>query len=146
MRYPLPLLISAILLLCSTTLHAGYTDNGNGSIADTSTGLMWQKEDDNSTRTWEAALSYCEALSLGSQTDWRLPNVRELASIVDAATHSPAINSTYFPNTNSSGYWSSSSNAYDSSYAWYVHFSYGDVGYYFKSNTSSYVRCVRGGL
>ena len=48
-----------------------YTDNGNGTITDNVTGLVWQKEDDNTTRTWAAAGTYCDGLILGGQSDWR---------------------------------------------------------------------------
>ena len=50
-----------------------FTDNGNGTITDTATGLMWQKGSSSSDHTWEEALSYCERLNLGGYTDWRLP-------------------------------------------------------------------------
>ena len=128
----------------SIAANRSFTDNGNGTITDNNTGLMWQKEDDNTTRQWESAITYCEGLSLGSYTDWRLPNIKELKSIVDNTKYSPAIDSTYFPNINSSYYWSSTTLAYGTSWAWYVDFSY---GYVLGSNVSGngYVRCVRGG-
>ncbi|MBF0352999.1 MAG: DUF1566 domain-containing protein [SAR324 cluster bacterium] len=140
------LMLCGWIFIQGWNVHAAipYTDNGNGTVTDSWTQLVWQKEDDDTTRTWEQALTYCEALVLGGQNDWRLPNIRELESLVDAATYSPAINSTYFPNTNSSNYWSSSSNANYSSDAWMVLFIGGSVGYGNKSGTY-YVRCVRGG-
>jgi len=74
-----------------------YVDNGDGTISDTATGLMWQKADDGSARNWEESLNYAENLELASYTDWRLPNAKELQSIVDYSrspqtTNSPAIN------------------------------------------------------
>lgn len=60
-----------------------FVDNGDGTITDLATGLMWQKVDDGTTRTWEDALSYAENLSLAGYDDWRLPNAKELHSIVD---------------------------------------------------------------
>lgn len=73
-----------------------FVDNGNGTITDLATGLMWQQSDDGNTRDWEDALSYAEGLSLGGHDDWRLPNPKELQSIVDytrtpSVTSSPAI-------------------------------------------------------
>ncbi|MBF0240819.1 MAG: DUF1566 domain-containing protein, partial [SAR324 cluster bacterium] len=121
-----------------------YTDNGNGTITDNITGLVWQKEDDNNTYSWSSAGTYCDNLELGSQTDWRLPHVKELSTLVNAGTYSPSINTTYFPNTNSSNYWSSSADAGSTSYAWYVNFTSGHVGNNSKAD-SGYVRCVRGG-
>ncbi len=133
---------------------AGFTDNGNGTVTDTVTNLMWQQCSDGLsgagcatgaavTVTWENAITYCEALSLGGFTDWRLPNIKELKSIADTTTYSPAINITYFPATVSSDYWSSTSYAPNTSNAWNVHFNYGVVYYYIKTDTY-YVRCVRG--
>ncbi|MBF0240667.1 MAG: DUF1566 domain-containing protein [SAR324 cluster bacterium] len=127
-----------------TTHTPSYTDNGNSTVTDNITGLMWQKEDDNNTYTWENAGTYCDNLSLGGYTDWRLPRQLELMSIVSYGVINPSINSTYFPNTNSSYYWSSSSDANLSGYAWRVYFYYGNVSSYVKSSTL-YVRCVRGG-
>lgn len=60
-----------------------FTDNGDGTITDLATGLMWQQADDGNTYDWESALSYAEALTLADHDDWRLPNAKELQSIVD---------------------------------------------------------------
>ena len=92
-----------------------YTDNGNGTVTDNLTGLMWKKcsegQNNDSTcsgtaliYTWEDALTQCENLSFAGYTDWRLPNKRELFSIVHFGTYAPAINTTYFPNTQSALY------------------------------------------
>lgn len=74
-----------------------FIDNKNGTISDHSTGLMWQKEDSKKGMPWQQALQYCQDLSLNNQHDWRLPNAKELQSIVDytkspQATGSAAIN------------------------------------------------------
>jgi len=74
-----------------------YVDNGDGTISDLATGLMWQKADDGVSKDWEEALEYSENLELVSFNDWRLPNAKELQSIVDYSkspqtTNSPAIN------------------------------------------------------
>ncbi|MDD5593100.1 MAG: DUF1566 domain-containing protein, partial [Candidatus Omnitrophica bacterium] len=101
-----------------------YTDNGDGTITDNRTGLMWLKDASNynsgSSQTWENALSGCESFTYAGYSDWRLPNVRELMSIVNYGTYSPAINTTYFSNTQSGGYWSSTTYASSTSYAWHV--------------------------
>ena len=62
--------------------------NGDETITDLATGLMWQKADDGNTRDWEEALAYAENLELANHSDWRLPNAKELQSIVDY-TRSP---------------------------------------------------------
>ena len=72
-------------------------DNGDGTVIDHASGLVWQQEDSgalaagdigNGTMDWAAALTHCEALELGGHGDWRLPNAKELQSIVDY-TRSP---------------------------------------------------------
>ena len=120
-----------------------YTDNGDGTITDNVTGLMWQKEDDNTARTWDDANSYCNDLTLASYTDCRLPSKKELMSIVDYGTYNPSIDTAYFPGTNASSYWSSTTYAGGSSYAWCGYFDYGRIGYDYKSYIAD-VRCVRG--
>ena len=60
-----------------------FVDNKNKTVSDKATGLMWQKEDSKSGMDWRNALKYCEELSLGGYNDWRLPNAKELQSIVD---------------------------------------------------------------
>jgi hypothetical protein len=128
------------------TTTKSFTDNGNGTITDSNTGLMWQKEDDNTTRQWESAITYCEGLSLGSYTDWRLPNIKELESITDDTKYNPVIDTTYFPNTNSFYYWSSTTDANLTFEAWDVDFYDGSVGNHGGNKSYSYyVRCVRGG-
>ena len=54
-------------------------DNGDGTVTDKLTGLMWIK-DETKRMTWQAALDYVKTLNTGSHTDWRLPNVEELRS------------------------------------------------------------------
>ena len=120
-----------------------YTDNGDGTVTDNVTGLMWQQEDDDTTRTWDDAISYCNDLTLGGYSDWRLPSKKELISIVDYGTYMPSIDTTYFPGTNASYYWSCTASASNSSDAWSVGFSSGGV--YYGQSSNSYVRCVRGG-
>lgn len=71
-------------------------DNGDGTITDYATGLMWQKADDGNLYDWKQALAYADTLSLAGYSDWYLPNAKELESIVDysrapSVTDSPAI-------------------------------------------------------
>ena len=60
-----------------------FVDNGDNTITDNATGLMWQQGDSAGTYDWEGALNYCESLDLSGYNDWRLPNAKELQSIVD---------------------------------------------------------------
>jgi hypothetical protein len=124
-------------------IAAELTNNGDGTVIDAATGLVWQQGEGGS-KTWQAALSYCEELTLAGQSDWRLPNFKELQSIVDYTKSHPAIDKTVFSGANSSYYWSSTTYASGAGLAWYVGFSSGYVYYDDKTN-SSYVRCVRGG-
>lgn len=62
---------------------------GDGTVADAATGLFWQQQDSGKTVNWQGALAYCEGLELAGFNDWRLPNAKELQSIVDY-TRSPA--------------------------------------------------------
>lgn len=73
-----------------------FIDNGDGTISDQATGLMWQKADDGTGRDWQESLAFAEDLELATYSDWRLPNIKELQSIVDYSrspqtTQSPAI-------------------------------------------------------
>jgi hypothetical protein len=60
-----------------------FSDNGNGTISDNATGLSWTQNDSSIGLKFEAALKYCESLDYAGSSDWRLPNVKELQSIVD---------------------------------------------------------------
>jgi hypothetical protein len=123
-----------------------YTDLGNGIIRDNVTGLEWQQATAPGTYTWDQANTYCENLILGGYTDWRLPTIKELSTLVDSSIPSPGptINTTYFPNTYASQYWSSTTYASYPYGAWSVYFYYGNVDSSYKSY-SYYVRAVRGG-
>lgn len=134
-----------------TVWAASFKDNGNGTVTDSTTGLLWQQGGSDGQgwngqafMYWADAISYCEGLSLGGQSDWRLPNVNELKSIVDTKYSNPTIDKTYFPNTHADSYWSSdlsSKSTYGISYAWGVSFS-GGGKYEWMTISALYVRCV----
>ena len=127
-----------------------YTDNEDGTVTDNSTGLMWQQATatggtSGNYLTWKDALSYCDNLSLGGHTDWRLPNFKELQSLVDFSRYKPSINTNYFPDTNPNNYYWSSTTV-SGVYACQMSFN----GYEFGDSTtgkggSAQVRAVRGG-
>jgi len=128
-----------------------YTDNGDGTVTDDNTGLMWAKDgngagcNNGSTASWNSVIDYCDGLTFATYSDWRLPNVKELVSIVkyDASGGYPYIDQTYFPNTQSSNYWSSTTLPIYTDDAMYVDFYNGDV-YGTDKYEDSCVRCVRG--
>ena len=110
-----------------------FVDNGDGTITDQATGLMWMKEDSSEGLDWENALAYAENLEYAGYADWRLPNIKELQGIVDYSGVYPAIDSTYFNISDQDAYFWSSTSAYFSEaseeaskhyWAWYVAFGY----------------------
>ena len=121
-----------------------FIDNGDGTISESNTGLMWQKATAPGTYTWEQAVTYCKNLTLSARgySDWRLPSLDELQSIVDSR-YDPAIDATFFPGTVASIYWSSTHGGCISC-ARYVDFNHGSEGYGYNNN-NYYVRAVRGG-
>ncbi|MFI3327674.1 MAG: DUF1566 domain-containing protein [Rikenellaceae bacterium] len=119
-----------------------FVDNGDGTISDRATGLMWSKDDSGSEgMTWVDALVYAQKSELAGYTDWRLPNVKELQAIVDYSSapssksaNTPAISPVFscsaIVNENNDSdfgyYWSSTSARFTSGqpmyFAWYVAF------------------------
>lgn len=139
--------ILLIILGLSAFLNAELTTVGqpSGVVKDTSTQLQWQDDysvNGNSvkTATWTAAIDYCEDLGLAGG-GWRLPNKKELLSLVDYTQYSPSIDAV-FNHITSSRYWSSTTAADDTSYARVVYFRNGNTGSNRKSSTGD-VRCVR---
>lgn len=135
-----------------------YTSSNVGSdyiVTDNATGLIWQKcskglsgdtcaTGASESGTWATALTYCNDLDFAGQTDWRLPNIHELYSLLDFGDASaPYINATNFPATVSSNYWSSTSRPASFTSAAYVGFIFGSMSFSSKT-TAIYIRCVRG--
>jgi hypothetical protein len=128
-----------------------YTTLSDDEAQDNYTRLIWQRNGDSSGLiSWDDAVTYCDTLDLGGRT-WRLPTVRELATLVDEATVAPAINETVFPNTrygarSNNWYWASHQ-ARNSSASWGLNFDDGFTGFNSGSaawNTfgPSYAKCV----
>ncbi len=114
-----------------------FTDNGNGTITDNVTGLMWQKLDAGEM-TWENAVTNAASQTTGGYSDWRLPNPHELMSLFNYEAGNPAMNSTYFP-LNGLGaeyWWSRDSFGISTSNVWAVNAG-GGVGPKPKSETIS---------
>ena len=135
--------IFLVIVMIITAIYADFSKSGN-IVTDSTTVLQWQDDAIGSTMTWAEAIDHCEDLTLDAHSDWRLPNLKELTSLVDDSRVSPSINIGVFEYTESSICWSSTTYAGDANYAWSVNFNRG----YQSNNTKShsyYVRCVRAG-
>jgi hypothetical protein len=120
-----------------------FTDNGNGTITDNLTELIWQQTPFQDTLTWEEALSYADTLSLVSIANWRLPNIKELQSINDEVIINPSLNTNYFNVPGDQKYWSSTTLPNQVTKAWYLDTQFGLTTYDFKT-LKHYVICVVG--
>ena len=135
----------AVRSLTTSTIVTHFTDNGDGTITDNVTNLIWQKAPNTTTYTWEQAISYAENLDLAGSSDWRLPNIKELVSINDETTNAPSINTTYFPTMVSARYWSSTTQfAPGGTSAWFNDFQNFGISSYDLKTISHNVICVRG--
>ncbi len=132
-----------------------FTDNSDGTVTDNLTGLIWLKAANCfSTRNWATANTdanglanaFC-GLSDGSTAgDWRLPNLNELESLIDAGESSPALPTGHpFSSVQADGYWSATTYAPNSIIAWIVGMVNGSVDVSLKSSDVSYVWPVRAG-
>lgn len=150
------------LLLCllagnafaiQTTPTSDFIDNNDGTVTHKTTGLTWmrcalgQTWTGSSCKGTAKSYTYTAALKLTSRfaghSDWRLPNIAELQTIVERDAISPAINTELFPSTPSDAFWSSSPYVGYSNYAWYVYFSNGYVYLNNNRNNGFAVRLVR---
>jgi hypothetical protein len=126
-----------------------FTDNSNGTVTDNLTGLMWAENANlpSGKKTWNDAIDYCNSLSLGGHTDWRLPNVRELHSLIDFSQYNPALPSGHpFENVKTDDYyWASTTYAGNTTYPWYVYLLTGYVSSGENKTSPYYVWPVRGG-
>ena len=141
-----------------STPTSDFTINGNGTVTHAKTGLMWKQCEEGlsgatcatgpaTTMTWANALAAANTANTAAYagfTDWRLPNIKELESIVELCGFNPAINLTVFPNTLASVFWSGTSYSPFPADAWGVRFFDGDA-YVYDNTLSLYARLVRGG-
>lgn len=117
-----------------------YKENGDQTVTDQNTGLIWIESDVDLQHTWEDAVSYCDELVFAGQNDWRLPTKFELESIVDYSRSYPALNQIF--TCQSSFYWSATPHRPNPAYAWSVFCPDGADHWVHKTN-NYYVRCVR---
>ncbi|MCI5125084.1 MAG: DUF1566 domain-containing protein [Candidatus Electrothrix sp. AR5] len=142
------------------TSMGDFTDNGN-TVTDQTTGLTWRQqfEDTNSDGvistpatsfdhdavTWQEALAWCEQLTADGKSDWRVPNIRELRSIIDRSKNEPSIYSELIDEVGPYFTWSSTTQKASKDKAWGVNSWYGESWAHAKTG-EQFVRCVRGGL
>lgn len=131
-----------------------YTDNKNGTITDNYTGLIWKKCSQGtsgtncnygspSLREWAKARVECEELNFAGKKGWRLPNLKELQSIVDTGTFRPSINKKFFASSDDPFWTLTSPGEYPAS-KFTVLFSDGSV-YFSSANGAAAIRCVYDG-
>ena len=137
------LAVFGCMFLCSSAFSE-YVDNGDDTVTDTATGLMWQKGTAPDTVDWKKPRIYCDNLSLGGYSDWRVPTVRELSILFEISILSPgpAINTNSFPDTKPFNYMSSTRIAAE---AWPVRFYSGSGLHSTKEReaANTALKCVR---
>jgi len=125
-----------------------FTYNGNETVTDNMTGLVWETRGGRGSGTWQQALDYIKTMNSNDYHgyhDWRLPNINELASLVDSSHSSPALPTGHpFANVQTGYNWSSTSMV-STSAAGVVHMYYGFVSAEDKKVNNCYWWAVRGG-
>lgn len=127
------------------------TLSGDDVVIDLATGLMWARDGDangcamGAKKNWGLALDFALDLTFAGYSDWRLPNIMELFSIIKHEDYNPAIWAEFTNTKYTDNYWSSTTRKFSTSYARALSFSEGS--YYTKAKTDSYyLRLVRGGV
>jgi hypothetical protein len=118
-----------------------FTKNGE-IVYDSKTELYWQSQPSSKKFDWSGAIEHCSNLTYGGKSDWRLPNLYELKSLVDYKKYNPAIATTLIDIKTYDWYWSSSKDVSDSASSWLVNFKNGGGNWYNKSD-KNYALCVR---
>lgn len=111
-----------------------------GTVFDTKTKLTWEQDVAPSPYTWTDAGAYCKSLTLRN-LDWRLPSLKELATLVDDSRVNPAIDQTAFPDTPARPFWTSSLVTSFPDSGWTVDFYRGGDNFVAVTMTQ-FVRCV----
>lgn len=134
--------VRCVIASASTPIREPYTANGDGTVTDNRTGLIWQ-QGETSVMSWEEALKYSKSLSLARKNDWRLPNIKELESLNNEKIVEPSIPKALFPAVEEDVYWTSTTLMNHSTRAWTVDFTFGIASYEEKTEKLR-VRAVRG--
>jgi len=139
-------IVSLVIILLAGAAFAGEFRRSNVSetVTDSTNNLMWQDNvavTSGITYTWADAIAYCENLDLAGFTDWRLPSINELRSIVDYGAYNPTMYS-IFKNVAAKSHWTSTTYNNNTSYAIFMDLRFGYTSGSPKT-TSFTVRCVR---
>lgn len=137
--------------IMATAPESHFTINSNNTVTDNTTGLTWMRcslgqsgndcNDGSAMRyTWSQALNEVT----NNYSGWRLPNIKELSSIMGLKCYNPEINTEVFPSTISAYYWSSSPSVHHDNRIWWIDFYSGGENIS-ESYGDFYVRLVRGG-
>ena len=120
-----------------------FSDSSEGCVLDRSTGLTWSKDNVPGGRmNWVKAKEACAALRLGGFSDWRLPTVQELLTLVDYERHDPAIDTEHFA-CESAWYWTATpAHSSPGAFAWFVYFYHGGSRWG-NQGLDAHVRAVR---
>lgn len=127
------------------------TINGDAVVIDNATGLMWPAGfmDDGANGGLETdvytQITYANSLTFAGYSDWRMPNINELLSIVDFSQNNPALNTTFFKDVMTEHFWTSTKYCGSPDAFWIVLFILGDSSIAFEDNDYALI-CVRGGL
>ena len=136
---------------------ARFAGNGNGTVKDKATGLIWIMDPSligdfiwgypgsPNRMLWQDAVHNTEGLSYGGYTDWRLPNIHELMSIIEYSLSNPSVDGHAFPYTQLDSYWSSTTVSERTDCVWGVDFKDGSCLKLKKEGEQFFVRPVRGG-
>jgi len=143
----------------ASTPTASFIINGDGTVMDSRTKLIWKRcpegtsFNDNNTPAntsddgcigtpyeilWQQALQQVDVVNssgFANASDWRLPNIKEFASVIELKCHHPAFNETLFPSMSGpNAYWTSSQDASDVSKVWILNTIYGSDSRAFKAS------------
>jgi hypothetical protein len=139
--------VAMVFVLSGSNIYAAdLTDNGNGTVSDGGTKLMWQQAEPG-IKKWQDAVTYCGNLSLAGHDDWRLPDLEEMKSLIDERFSQPAIDTKYFPDFPHTRlfFWTSTEAKDHPKYkAYVVIFNTGSEDAMSKGG-KRYTKCVRGG-
>lgn len=140
--------ICIVMMILSISLFGGsrFGNNKDGTITDTKTGLMWQRDGKSAgVMNWHKAKKYCNNLRLGGHSDWRLPTRKELAGLIAEGNrpYHSWLKKQGFSKIDWNAYWAAPTLLSPQKTSWAMRMKTGYVYYYFKKDLWFYVLAVR---